>query len=372
MGIKDQKAICDFGADFILEQINALNKQIDGALIGEDIEFIHQLRVASRRLRNGLALFNSCLPKKKGKTWQDQIRKVTKSLGKARDLDIQIDLISQLNLMTMDESFTPGYDRLLLRLSQQREKAQASVNKALEQLRQSQVLDKMADHLAELVSENKTIGRYAPALYQKAYDAIHSRLADFLDFEQYIDDEENIEKLHAMRIAGKHLRYTLEIFAPIYDTNLLPHIRAMKEVQDLLGVLHDNDVWIEWLPRFIQQEKERITEFHGHAASMEMLLPGLHHLIEDRKQSRARDYQMFLQIWETLNYEQAWDVLNQIIRDPIQHGMMVKAQTQSEPSYATQNDPAQGSTQEFQVELTEEDIDYEVQDPEDQPPDNPW
>jgi hypothetical protein len=57
-----------------------------------------------------------------------------------------------------------------------------------------------------------------------------------------------------MRIAGKHLRYTLEIFAPIYGHALDPHIRAMKNIQDLLGEIHDNDVWISWLPEFIALE----------------------------------------------------------------------------------------------------------------------
>ncbi len=66
-----------------------------------------------------------------------------------------------------------------------------------------------------------------------------------------------------MRIAGKHLRYTLEIFAPIYNQALIPYLQVMKEVQDQLGEIHDDDVWIEWLPKFIEKERSRTENYFG-------------------------------------------------------------------------------------------------------------
>ena len=66
---------------------------------------------------------------------------------------------------------------------------------------------------------------------------------------------ENVEKLHAMRIAGKQLRYTLEIFAPIYDTALLPYIQIMKDLQDQLGSIHDDDVWVVGCPNSSKKKK---------------------------------------------------------------------------------------------------------------------
>ncbi len=51
----------------------------------------------------------------------------------------------------------------------------------------------------------------------------------------FIASEADSDKLHAMRIAGKRLRYTMEIFAPLYGGDLEPFILAMKEIQDTLA-----------------------------------------------------------------------------------------------------------------------------------------
>lgn len=317
MGKNDQKANCLFGARFMLTQVEALQNQIEGALIGDDIEHVHQMRVASRRMRNGLNLFKDCLSKKKARSWRDEIRVITKALGNARDLDIQIDLIQRCLTEPLADRLRPGYNRLLLRLKQQRTIAQEKVNRTLINMQEGDVLDRMRKQLKELTFGSENIYLYTPSLYQQAFEAISSTLEDFLSYEGYIQDPDNIEELHAMRIAGKHLRYTLEIFAPIYGNALDPHIRAMKDLQDLLGEIHDNDVWIAWLPKFIEKEQARIEDYFGNKGPLRRLLPGLNHFMEDRQLARHQDYHTFLSTWETLQYENAWSVLQEIIKAPI-------------------------------------------------------
>ncbi|MFQ6042085.1 MAG: CHAD domain-containing protein, partial [Candidatus Poribacteria bacterium] len=56
----------------------------------DDIEYVHRMRVASRRLRSGFALFEECFPPKRLKRWRKQIRRVTRALGDARYTDVQI------------------------------------------------------------------------------------------------------------------------------------------------------------------------------------------------------------------------------------------------------------------------------------------
>lgn len=317
MGKKVEKANCLFGARYMLTQIEALQEEIQGALIGEDIEHIHQMRVASRRMRNGLNLFQHCLVKKKAKIWQDEIRKITKSLGNARDLDIQIELLNRCYAQGLDDRIKPGYNRLLLRLKQRRTIAQEKVNRTLGNLHQQGILDHMQKQLRSLTAGSERIYLYTPSLYQQAFEAISTNLEEYLNYEGYIHDPENVEQLHAMRIVGKHLRYTMEIFAPIYRNALNPHIQAMKDLQDLLGEIHDNDVWIAWLPKFIEKEQARIEDYFGNKGPLKRLLPGLHHFMEDRQYVRDQKYQAFLSTWETLEYENAWSVLNEIIKAPI-------------------------------------------------------
>lgn len=317
MGKKIQKSICIFGADYILEQVHQVEDQLEGALLGKDIEYIHQIRVASRRLRNGLACFIDCLPKKKAKIWQTEIRKITRAMGNARDLDIQIELLDQLYEDNLDAKYKPGYRRLLLRLKQQRTKAQAKINKTITALEKNKTLTNLQSQLNKITGPAKDTYLYTPSLYQRAFSSINENLENFLSYEKYIANPENVKELHAMRIAGKKLRYTIEIFAPIYNQALLPYIELMKDIQDQLGEIHDDDVWTSWLPQFIEKEQARIEDYFGNTGPLKRLLPGINHLIEDRKTARGQTYQSFMATWDSLLSEEAWENLREIIKAPI-------------------------------------------------------
>ena len=314
---KVQKSVCIFGAYFMLEQVNRLQTEIGNAIEAKDIEAIHQMRVASRRLRNALNYFKNCLPQKFAKEWQNEIRKITHTLGAARDLDIQIACLNELDDDSLEDKIRPGYKRLLLRLTQRREKAQKKVIKNLIDLQENDLLTKMRQFLEALTANTDGIYLFTPSLYEKAFSAINENLEAFLSYQSDIYDPENMEKLHAMRIAGKQLRYTLELFAPIYKQALLPHIQAMKEIQDLLGEIHDADVWLGWLPKFIEQEKALIDDYFGNTGPLRRLLPGFKHFTENRTNHRRQQYNLFLSTWESLLSEKAWQSLREIIQAPI-------------------------------------------------------
>ena len=311
------KTICIFGAEFMLEQVQQIESQIVGVQAGKDIEYIHQMRVASRRLRNGLDLFRECLPGKKSRVWLDNVRSITHALGNARDMDIQIAELSQLYDDDLDEKYKPGYSRLLLRLKQKRTKAQKKINKTIFKLKEDDTLSILAAHLSKLADKSDIVDLFTPSLYQKAFDAIHADLTEFLSYRSFIREQDNIDKLHAMRIAGKHLRYTMEVFAPLYEGALDPFIILMKNIQNLLGEIHDNDVWVNWLPKFIEKEQERVEDYFGNTGPLIRLLPGLHYLIENRQQAREKVYQTFLLTWDSIAAENAWQALDDLIEAPL-------------------------------------------------------
>ena len=317
MGKKQQNAACIFGAAFLLKQLTNLNKDLDTAMDPKDIEHVHRLRVSSRRLRTGLKHFRDCLPDKKTRIFEDEIRRLGNALGKARDLDIQIETLNVLYEEDLNQKLKPGYRRLLLRLKQRRMKAQKKVEQTLAALQEEKIIKKMKKHLEESASSADDLYLYTPSLYERAFDAIHADLNDFLSYEEFVHSPENMEKLHAMRIAGKHLRYSMEIFAPVYKESLLPHIQIMKDIQDQLGKMHDDDVWVNWLPKFLENEEKRVNEYFGNTGPLKRLIPGIEHLIEDRKKSREAAYQSFLATWVTVSLENAWENLREIINAPI-------------------------------------------------------
>ena len=94
MSAKPDDSLCVFGAIALQRYLDALNQEIDGVRSGKDVESIHDMRVASRRLRSGLELFKPCLPAKHFPIWEKQVRKVTKALGAARDTDVQLERLA--------------------------------------------------------------------------------------------------------------------------------------------------------------------------------------------------------------------------------------------------------------------------------------
>ncbi len=80
------------------------------------------------------------------------------------------------------------------------------------------------------------------ALADNAERIVRTRLAELCDFMPAAADPLEVEALHDMRIAAKRLRYVLEITAPCFGPYAEAAIRHTKELQDLLGEIHDCDV----------------------------------------------------------------------------------------------------------------------------------
>ena len=314
---KTDQSICAYGAGILLKHRLALVQEVEGVRSGaEDIEFIHRMRVASRRLRSAFPLFQTCLPAKRSLVWLAQIKKVTRALGTARDADVQLEALTTFFAQQSDKSYRPGLLRLQLRLSQQRRRLQEPLTKAMRALQESQVLEDMDQHLSPLADLQDAMYLYTPALYQHSFNAINERLNDFLAYDAIVFQPEKKEELHAMRISAKWLRYTLENFSSIYSNSLKQQLQIVRKVQEMLGDIHDYDVWIDFLPVFLQKERQRILNFYGSERSHKRIIPGVQHFAEDRQALREARYQEFTGEWQLWQQENVWDELRNIIHAP--------------------------------------------------------
>ena len=316
MKAQTQKEICPYGRKLLLNLLQAFEAEIAGAQEAKDIEHVHQLRVSSRRLRSAFPLFQVCLPNKQAKSWLNQIRHITGSLGHARDLDVQIDFLEKYVQTLEDKRYEPGIRRIILRLNQQRQMTQSDVVHVLSKLEQKNTLQVMKNYLESADSPGNDAGSYPISLYRLAYKAISKRLKTYLSYDQFVHLPDCIKELHEMRIAAKELRYTMEIFAPIYLTGLRSSYQVMRKTQDLLGAIHDCDVWINFIPDFIQAEKQRTLDFYGQSSPYHFLLPGLANFLQDRQAERERIYANFRKEWEKWKSEAVWDSLLANIQMP--------------------------------------------------------
>jgi CHAD domain-containing protein len=310
-------AIQAYGAEIMLRQIKAMQDLVPDVIQSADIESIHQLRVASRRLRATQVLFDGFLPKRRIPEWEVLIKKVTRSLGQARDLDIQIETIQRFRLMVMDPGCQPGAGRLYLRLLQERSSIQKRVERVVKKFSASPVLKYIEPKLQHAIDAQSPSDEPAAVLFSLADEAIGQRLTTLLAYEPYVDQPDRLLELHAMRIAAKKLRYTLEIFAPIYPGGFKQWLKPLREVQDLLGLMHDCDVWAGFLPGFIEDERKLTLAYFGNLHGFRRVLPGLEVFRLNRAADRMRHYQQFTAVWRNAERKHIWDKLTNLLQSSI-------------------------------------------------------
>lgn len=309
-------ACCQFGKRIIGQYLFAIQQEIAGVRSATDLEAIHRMRVASRRVRAVMELFLPCYSTRQQKQLKKQIRQLTNALGKARDLDVQIELINQISKKNPENRLSPGFRRILLRLSQDRSALQPDIVRAMQNLETSGVLDLQVSPPVDTGGELTPVA-YTKYLYLVAAQAIRSRLSDFLAFEPFITDPSACAQLHAMRIAAKWLRYNMETFSTLYPDNLKGYLQSCRVAQELLGQIHDCDVWSLSLPSILEEEKNRIHSFYGHTRPFLPLIPGFQFLMENRRQERIHSYELLLQNWKKWNSNQLWSSLIDRIEQPL-------------------------------------------------------
>ena len=105
-----------------------------GAIDGRDIEYVHDMRVASRRLRAALRNFADCFtPKKEFRRHLKQVDRITSTLGNVRDLDVLIDRF-QKDLQTVPEDAQIGVQNLISHLQKEREERRGPMFTMFEEL----------------------------------------------------------------------------------------------------------------------------------------------------------------------------------------------------------------------------------------------
>lgn len=138
---------------------------------------------------------------------------------------------------------------------------------------------------------------------------IAARVQELLEWERWARDPARVNELHRMRIAAKRLRYTLELFEPVVGKSLSEAIEAMKEVQELLGSIHDLDVLTpklvaEMCNAFRRGRKPETWMTADYAGLM-----GLAALCRRKHSQRKALHRRFLTAWRTLRRSGTLDAL---------------------------------------------------------------
>jgi len=295
--ISAKKACHEFGADLLLKYLLATQAEIDGVKLSEDPEFIHRMRVASRRLRTALLIFEDCLPNKKSEKFRKKLRNFSAVLGRVRDADVQVNFLKEFLSGLPEKKYVDGIKRILLRTEQARKRLQPELVYAIDDAVLEGLFKDMGKAFKNISLKDKA-GKVRKSVLIRFQEEVRWRLEETMGYDDIIRNPENVDELHEMRISVKHLRYCLEIFEPVLD-GLGKYIKTAKHFQEMLGDIHDCDVWLNFIPGFISDEEARTFEFCGSSTPMARLKPGIMYLSDERQSFREKRYADFIDLWES-------------------------------------------------------------------------
>lgn len=282
----------------------------------DDIEEVHQARVACRRLRQAFAFFGDCFEQKQMADWKKATKKLLRQLSLARDLDVHAAFLRTfIDELSADSKKTrPGLERLLLRIQQRRREAQGDVLRAADRFQKKKILINIHLQTEKILFQLRQPQPSAQdALRQRLQEQLGSAFEQMKEKESFLDDPKDFAGHHALRIAVKRFRYRLEIADDIMGGLLSSFVKTAKTLQTQLGDLHDCVVWQEELEDFVDREKERMKEFCGHARSFGRLAAGITFLSQDRKHASKELYRQACESVADIHRRDLWQEAFDII-----------------------------------------------------------
>lgn len=221
-------------ARLIARPLNALDEHLPAALEGQP-HSVHQARVATRRLRELLPIVGRVLHDGPRRRLRRRLRALTRALGPVREADVTLASIATMTAETAAP--VPTAERVSSALAAERAARLAELTDRFDRGRVDRLLGRLRRLEATLASgaEPRTWRRRLAGRVRRRADALSRAVADagalFVS-----------ERLHQVRIAAKQLRYALEVAGEARLAGTAASVRALKDVQDVLGKLHDADV----------------------------------------------------------------------------------------------------------------------------------
>lgn len=223
----------------------ALLAKEPGTRLGDDLEELHDMRVASRRLRAALSLFADVLPPSAAKLGDD-LRWIGHSLGAVRDLDVQLEQLDGW-LAEVPEADREALAALRSLLETERSAARKAMLADLDSRRYELFVGRFGRMLRS--SRGRRTGPAGLPARAVAPDLIEDRFRAFQKTAKQIGAGSPATDYHRVRIRGKRLRYALEFLSDLYPGETRPLVRRVIALQDLLGLHQDADVAIDRLRR---------------------------------------------------------------------------------------------------------------------------
>jgi CHAD domain-containing protein len=226
----------------VAAQIHAL-QDADLMVRTDQPDGVHQLRVACRRLRSILAAYRPVLVREATDDLRAELQWLGRALSPARDAEVAIEHLRQLvAAQPVELVLGPVAARLQQTEIKDHQQGTADAERTLGSERYFALRDRL-DALVADPPLTPDAGQPADPVLRAVLARSTRRLRRAVHAARdLVDDAHHDEALHAVRKAGKRVRYTAEVAAPVLGSPVTELVETTKDLQDLLGERQDTVV----------------------------------------------------------------------------------------------------------------------------------
>jgi triphosphatase len=226
-------------------QLAVLRAKEPGTRLGEDPEELHDMRVATRRLRAALSLFEVVLPVR-AQVFRQELGWLARLLGAVRDLDVQLENLAGMSFSNADLGLQLDHEgrdplaELAALLEGERETARTDMLQGLDSVR----WDRLAKGLTVMAQQGparRSLATREPAAIGLP-ELVLTRHEKVTKAAARAKRSGVVTDFHALRIRCKRLRYALEFSSDVYGGRTSRYVRALTVLQGELGEMQDAEV----------------------------------------------------------------------------------------------------------------------------------
>jgi CHAD domain-containing protein/uncharacterized protein YjbK len=283
-------------------------QQLPGAISDRDPEFVHQARVATRRMRSALILFHNSLPESTAGYLEGRLKWLGGLFGEVRDLDVFI--INLTNYKDKLESF-PKAERKTLEgvVIKRRRIPLNALKEALKSRRFQNFERRLKEFLEAPCVDCPELPLGMKKIYEVAPPNVTTKFESVIDQGHKISIKSELPEFHCLRIQVKRLRYALEFMAPAYGNSLDNVILQTVRLQDNLGEIQDTVFNQKLIKRILKDCKGKLLD-----DQLIFILGEIYQLQGEIARERQK---AFNDLWVPLSSEQTIISLNKIFKEQL-------------------------------------------------------
>lgn len=276
-----------------------------GTRAGVEIEALHDMRVATRRMRTAFYVFADAIDANATAPCLKELKRTGRVLGRVRDLDVFREN-AQAYLGAFAKSTPPDLTPLMSAWDTEHTRARSKLLKYLDSehyMRFKLAFTTFLETPPSPVSGSSAAQPVVVALP----DLIATRLVEFYTCKTRLDQPDaDLTDYHKMRIVTKYLRYTLEYFREVLGAEAEQAVEELKVLQNHLGALQDDVIASMHLQNVITWGTwQRPTEEHLRWTPIPITAPDVAAYLEFRQTDSRRLVRTFPEVWA--RYESAAD-----------------------------------------------------------------